>query len=210
MGVQNIDPPDNSVAFWDNAWAAEEGGDWMEGVNKSRYDFHRFATIFAWQQWARQHVLTDLEPEVLDVGCGRGHYAWFSQKRGQVIDGLDFSEVAVNHARENLLGKFILADLTDPPPVKYPVVLCQEVVEHFENPHVPIKAVYDLVAPGGYAIFSTPLANLEDGTLISTEHFCEYDDAEFVNLVMTYFSEAVNLTKGASEYGIYQVLTVKK
>jgi 2-polyprenyl-6-hydroxyphenyl methylase/3-demethylubiquinone-9 3-methyltransferase len=97
---------------------------------------------------------------LFDLGCGNGAVAEQLQLRGFDVTGVDPSERAIALAREHrptvrlhrasayddLAGRF----------GQFDKLVSLEVVEHVYAPRVYAKTAFDLVKPGGVAVFTTP------------------------------------------------------
>jgi 2-polyprenyl-3-methyl-5-hydroxy-6-metoxy-1,4-benzoquinol methylase len=97
---------------------------------------------------------------IFEVGCGTGASAHWLQGRGYDVTAVDPSPSGVALAHEhfphlklhpgsgydNLARKF----------GQFPCVLSMEVIEHLYNPRLFVARVFDLVAPGGIVILTTP------------------------------------------------------
>jgi 2-polyprenyl-3-methyl-5-hydroxy-6-metoxy-1,4-benzoquinol methylase len=96
----------------------------------------------------------------LDLGCGSGAFCKALSDRRFDVVGVDPSVQGIKHARkaypgidfeiasteESLAGRF----------GKFPAVISLEVIEHVYAPRQFVKCAFDLLEPGGLAIFSTP------------------------------------------------------
>lgn len=109
---------------------------------------------------ALDDTLRRLKPErVFDLGCGAGSIANHMSKQFEVV-GVDLSTSGIAQANEayphiNLAVGSAYDDLA----ARYgqfKAVVSLEVVEHLLDPRLYARRLYDLVAPGGAAIVSTP------------------------------------------------------
>ena len=100
------------------------------------------------------------DKRAFDLGCGNGAIASLLAARGFRVTGVDISQSGVALARQNIpQGKFDVGDAYDDLAAKYgrfPLVVSFEVVEHCFYPRKFAKTIYDLVAPGGVGVLSTP------------------------------------------------------
>jgi SAM-dependent methyltransferase len=105
--------------------------------------------------------ITKGEPtRIFDLGCGNGSIAALLAQRGHDVQGVDpsssgiaaaqktypFLRLEVGSAYDDLASKF----------GSFPLVVSLEVVEHVYSPRDYARTLFDLVAPGGHAIVSTP------------------------------------------------------
>jgi len=106
---------------------------------------------------------------VLDVGCGGGILSEAMARRGASVTGLDLApqtiEVAELHALESGLT---IRYVREPAEVHathsagvYDVVTCMEMLEHVPEPDSVLRALHDLVKPGGDVFVSTLNRNLK-------------------------------------------------
>jgi 2-polyprenyl-6-hydroxyphenyl methylase / 3-demethylubiquinone-9 3-methyltransferase len=101
---------------------------------------------------------------VLDVGCGGGILADAMARRGADVLGIDLAakalKVAQLHAIEAATPSIAYREiaveaLAEETPAPYDVVTCMEMLEHVPDPGSVVAACGRLVAPGGWAFFST-------------------------------------------------------
>jgi 2-polyprenyl-6-hydroxyphenyl methylase/3-demethylubiquinone-9 3-methyltransferase len=97
---------------------------------------------------------------IFDLGCGNGSATAVMASFGFEVIGVDPSETGIRFAKESFpqirferasAGEGLRARFG-----RFPVVVSLEVVEHVYSPRRFALEVYDLVAPGGIAIISTP------------------------------------------------------
>jgi 2-polyprenyl-6-hydroxyphenyl methylase/3-demethylubiquinone-9 3-methyltransferase len=100
---------------------------------------------------------------VLDVGCGGGILSEAMANRGARVLGIDLSQavldVAELHALENKLEiqyrSVAAEDLAAVQPDSFDLVTCMEMLEHVPDPAASLRALANLVRPGGDVIVST-------------------------------------------------------
>jgi len=119
---------------------------------------------------------------ILDIGCGKGEFLLEMAKRklNLLLHGCDISEVAIKNCKNKMLnGKFITCDIKD---LKkhykenyFNYIICEEVIEHIDNPEKLIKDVYSMLKQGGKFILSTPYKNKIGG-----EHIWSFNIKDFV------------------------------
>lgn len=97
---------------------------------------------------------------VFDLGCGNGATAGMLAARGLSVSGVDPSESGIALARAAFPAcRFDVASANDDLAAVYgrfPLVISLEVVEHLYDPRLFARRLYELTAPGGTAIVSTP------------------------------------------------------
>jgi 2-polyprenyl-6-hydroxyphenyl methylase / 3-demethylubiquinone-9 3-methyltransferase len=106
---------------------------------------------------------------VLDVGCGGGILSEAMAKRGAQVTGIDLApqtiEVAELHALESQVTVRYLRESAEThaahSPGTYDIITCMEMLEHVPEPQSVLRALHDLVKPGGDIFVSTLNRNLK-------------------------------------------------
>jgi len=107
---------------------------------------------------------------VLDVGCGGGILTDSMARKGAQALGIDLStkplKVAQLHAMEagteNVEYREIAVEaLAAEAPASFDVVTCMEMLEHVPDPASVVRALSQLVKPGGWVVLSTLNRNLK-------------------------------------------------
>jgi len=99
---------------------------------------------------------------VLEIGCGPGHFLNACQARGARITGVDLSPHAVELAKAEfgidvIHSSFeVAASEGVLPKQNFDLIFAFEVIEHVKEPGVFLTLVYDLLKPGGRLVLSTP------------------------------------------------------
>jgi 2-polyprenyl-6-hydroxyphenyl methylase/3-demethylubiquinone-9 3-methyltransferase len=101
--------------------------------------------------------------EVLDVGCGGGILSEAMARAGARVLGIDLSQAVLDVAELHALDAKIAAqyrlipveELALERPAAFDLVTCMEMLEHVPDPAGIVKALADLVEPGGDVIVST-------------------------------------------------------
>ena len=100
---------------------------------------------------------------VLDVGCGGGFLLERLAERGYSGVGVDLSPESVAIANERLLGlgagdrlRAETGSAYDPPAGPFDLIALTDVLEHLEDPRACLRALREVVAPGGLVVVSTP------------------------------------------------------
>jgi SAM-dependent methyltransferase len=131
----------------------------------------QFAEI-EWTHWwfnARRRILSDVlacrwrvadgEPRaILDAGCGAGAMLGVLQKHGRV-SGMDISEDSVAHCRTvfpdvDLWTGGVPAGL--PSDTQFDAVCAFDVIEHIDDDVMALKALAEVVRPGGDLVVTVP------------------------------------------------------
>ena len=113
-------------------------------------------------------LLSRQKPEVLEVGCGPGHYARRLAARFPQIDvtGIDLSEsllarARAKAAREGIANcKFLLADaLALPSTIKHvDLIVASRLFLIMTNPNVALSATFAALKPGGVMFIAEPVS----------------------------------------------------
>ena len=119
----------------------------------------------------REYVLPTLserKAHILDLGCGRGWLTNVLSAFGEVI-GVDPVSAGVERARE-LFPKLEFRCLESTELLQslgagsFDLVVSSEVIEHVDRPQQPafLGNIFSLLAPGGFAILTTPRGELQE------------------------------------------------
>ncbi len=112
------------------------------------------------QQLLESLKLNKEDKRLFELGCGNGSVAYNLSQLGWDVSGVDPSEEGIKQAQtaypELKLEKGSAYDALAEQYGKFPVVLSLEVVEHVYAPRHYARTVFELLAPGGTAIISTP------------------------------------------------------
>ena len=95
---------------------------------------------------------------VLDVGCGRGRTLASLRNHGYRCIGVELSDVAAGHARDELgldvrVGDFLQLDL---PASSFEAIIFWQSLEHFADPIAAIERASALLKPGGLLVIAVP------------------------------------------------------
>jgi len=110
-----------------------------------------------------EQALALRDANVLDVGCGGGILSEAMAKRGARVLGIDLAQavldVAELHALESKVAiqyrSVAAEDLAAAQPDSFDLVTCMEMLEHVPDPAASLRALANLVKPGGDVIVST-------------------------------------------------------
>jgi 2-polyprenyl-3-methyl-5-hydroxy-6-metoxy-1,4-benzoquinol methylase len=99
-----------------------------------------------------------ISKQVLDYGCGTGHFIYNLRSSGHEISGVEFSVDTVNRLAEAMpenkfytVIDFLRSD------EKYSLIRLSNVLEHFTNPEADFKNIIDKIEVGGYVMLEGPL-----------------------------------------------------
>ncbi|MFA7439399.1 MAG: bifunctional 2-polyprenyl-6-hydroxyphenol methylase/3-demethylubiquinol 3-O-methyltransferase UbiG [Sphingomonadaceae bacterium] len=158
--------PENVALFGTLAadwWDPDGSSKLLHRINPARLGFIHGQAIahFDRDPRARRGLLG---LKALDVGCGGGLVAEPLARMGADVTGIDAGEqviaVARAHAEEQGLEIDYRAgdvvDLAREKPGFFDLITCLEVVEHVADRRAFLRALHDLLKPGGLLIYSTP------------------------------------------------------
>jgi 2-polyprenyl-3-methyl-5-hydroxy-6-metoxy-1,4-benzoquinol methylase len=133
-----------------------------------RYDEPRFSRVARF-----------VTGRAIDYGCGLGYFSKYCSDNGILVDGCDWSEVALSSAREVCQGvSFYRYEEINP--FDYDTISLQEVIEHMDEPGDFLKEVR------GKIVITTPRKDPGGGAMHSAEHVREYSVDELAELVEKY------------------------
>lgn len=111
-------------------------------------------------KWEYDDALSILEPEkkLLEVGCGDGYFLLKARDRGVVAEGIELNNSAVKACRAKglQLHNESVIDYAVSHNSAYDYVFSFQVVEHIAEVGLFIKAMVDLLKPGGRLLISVP------------------------------------------------------
>ncbi len=97
---------------------------------------------------------------LLDVGCGDGHFLDVAKNRGWNVYGTEYTAEAVNICEAKGIKMFQGSLPTGPfDMAEFDVVTSFEVIEHVQNPLQEARAMFMLLRPGGACYLTTPNFN---------------------------------------------------
>jgi 2-polyprenyl-3-methyl-5-hydroxy-6-metoxy-1,4-benzoquinol methylase len=108
--------------------------------------------------------------DLLDVGCGKGHFVDVAIRSGWNAKGIEISEPAVEICKKLGLPVEKLDFFSDKlKPQSLNVLTMFEVLEHVPDPVSFFRRCEDLLRPGGVLYFTTPNFNSLDRKLLGTK-----------------------------------------
>ncbi len=142
-------------------------GHWDQGFGKvalprtlrtAEYNYFRFDKFF-------RAAAPQGPKRLLEVGCGASAWlVYFAKELGYRVEGIDYSELGCELARENLRlnqveGDVVCRDLfsLDPGAIgTFDVIFSYGVVEHFEQPGDVLRIISACLSPGGWMVVIVP------------------------------------------------------
>ncbi len=149
-------------------------------------------------------IVEDIHPaSVLDAGCAMGHLVAALRDRGVNAYGIDISEYAISHVREDIRPYCSVGSLTEPLPQSLPrhydLVISIEVLEHL-YPEDGEKAIKNICSLTDRVIFSSSPDDFSDPTHVNVRQreywarlFAEegfFDDLSYRPTYLTAYASA--------------------
>jgi 2-polyprenyl-3-methyl-5-hydroxy-6-metoxy-1,4-benzoquinol methylase len=123
--------------------------------------------------------------DVIDVGCGTGHFLKALRERSAEtlrLSGMDFSSIAVARARRLVPDADVReADVYDIswPADSFDLVVCMETLEHLRHPGAALDQLVRICRPGGAIVLTVPNGEEDDWD----GHFQFWDPVDFRRFV---------------------------
>lgn len=141
------------------------------GVASVDYSTSQYTKAFL--ESIAERIVNDLQPKtVLDAGCAMGHLVAALRDRGVEAYGIDISEYAVTHAREDIREYCFQGSLAEPMPKGLPerfdLVVSIEVLEHLYTEDGE-KAIANLCKLTDAIIFSSTPDDFSDPTHLNVQ-----------------------------------------
>jgi len=112
--------------------------------------------------------------KVLDVGCGTGLFSYMIAKKGAKVLGIDFSEEAIQIAKQKFHHKnlgFIIGDINKIKLEKYDIVVSLGTLEHQDEPLKILQLFKKHLLPKGKIIITSPNWSNPRGYILLTLFF---------------------------------------
>ena len=137
--------------------------------------------------------------QMLELGCGTGHWTEFFLKEGFELTALDISEPMLELARaKGLNAKFIKGDTVKLPfaDETFRVIASITMLEFVQNQDVVLREMYRVLKPGGYLI----LGSINASSILGKN---KESDEVFKNAKLLTYSELTQKLQlfGAAKFG---------
>ena len=151
--TQNVDP--NEIAKFEAMaskwWDPNSEFKPLHAINPLRFEY------------ILDHCGPLRDKSIIDVGCGGGLLCESLARSGAEVTGIDLGaaplKVAKLHQHESNLTihyeQISAEEKALQCPQQFDLVSCLEMLEHVPRPEEIVRACFDLLKPGGYAVFST-------------------------------------------------------
>src|SRR3989338_1072994 len=95
---------------------------------------------------------------LLDIGAGKGEFLAIARQRGWEVEGVEPSEDMVRHAQQQhqLTLRYGALEQAAFPDGYFDAVTLNMVLEHVDDPHGLLQAIYRVLAPGGLLFVEVP------------------------------------------------------
>jgi 2-polyprenyl-3-methyl-5-hydroxy-6-metoxy-1,4-benzoquinol methylase len=147
---------------------------WAAGQGPRVHDLDWRLANLPWRQRILLRRIPVRGRRVLDYGCGDGVFAAALARAGAGVTAFDVSGAALEQARAyavHVPGLEIAA--AEPPPRRFDVVFCTEVLEHVEDDRTFAVRVAERARPGGLVVGTTPVGQ----AFWDPDHKHSYDEA---------------------------------
>lgn len=100
-----------------------------------------------------------VQPRLLEIGCGSGDFLMEARSRGFEVEGLEYSEHAVEVANARISRPAVHVGSPETarlPANTYNVIVAFDVIEHVRNATYTLERLHSALAPGGVVAIVTP------------------------------------------------------
>jgi SAM-dependent methyltransferase len=113
----------------------------------ARYRYHFSLRVI------RKIIASGIEVKGFDIGCGyRGEFV----RQANKIAGVEFYGGDIEVEKTNTSLMTFDFDARTAPPFTPNMVTMHAVMEHLNDPEAVVRFVYEILAPGGYFVFTAP------------------------------------------------------
>lgn len=144
--------------------AADYGADYYAHYAAADVSYERNAFWLGFFRTIADRLIEDFHPKTaLDAGCAIGLLVEALRDRGVDAEGIDFSEFAVNHSREDIRRHLTVGSITEPLAKRYDIITCFEVLEHMTR-HDADQAIANLCSFTDEIILTSTPEHFRDPT----------------------------------------------
>ncbi len=171
------------------------------GLQLNRWPYTQVVSMFSQRKavWSSSDA-----PRVLEIGFGAGNNLWFLAEAGFTVSGIEYSETAVEHAKERLAKLGLSLDLRggDLKDLPYADESFDFVLDRgalTQNSHEAVQAaageIHRVLVPGGqllcFTLFGEEHPERRFGTEVAPGSFDHFTEGYFRTVGLTsFFSEA--------------------
>ncbi|MFB6283556.1 MAG: class I SAM-dependent methyltransferase [Halobacteria archaeon] len=121
------------------------------------YDDERYPPEFEPSPFLREHIDSVPDGRALDVACGVGRNTVYLAEDSYVVDGLDFSDIALSKCRTVAREKGVLRDVNlvrcDLGSFSFPEEEYDLVLVNYHHSLDLLHSLKDSIAPGGFLVY---------------------------------------------------------
>jgi SAM-dependent methyltransferase len=164
--VEDGSTPDGSGADGarDGTVAADYGADYYGHYAADGVSYERNAFWLDFFRKIADRLIEDFQPKTaLDAGCAIGLLVEALRDRGVDAEGVDFSEFAVTHSRDDIRPFLRVGSITEPLTKRYDLITCFEVVEHMPREEAD-RAIANLCGSTDEIILTSTPMHFRDPT----------------------------------------------
>lgn len=158
------EPKTYSRSYFFDEYRSQYGKTYLEDFEAIKAQGARRMSLIAGVFSSRVRDASDLEKNILDVGCAYGPFLAAARDAGWNPFGTDISDDAVAYVRDALSIPAWVAPFPAPDAAnqidrrRYAALTMWYVIEHFRNLAPVLERANQLLVPGGILAFSTPSA----------------------------------------------------
>ena len=148
----------------DGTVATDYGADYYGHYAADGVSYERNAFWLDFFRKIADRLIEDFQPKTaLDAGCAIGLLVEALRDRGVDAEGVDFSEFAVTHSRDDIRPFLRVGSITEPLTKRYDLITCFEVVEHMPREEAD-RAIANLCGSTDEIILTSTPMHFRDPT----------------------------------------------
>lgn len=142
-----------------------EKKEWAEVWQKER-DIEELLDRVEKEAFRIKNILLYLRKgRILEAGCGDGKYVFYLERSGYEVYGIDFVKEVIERdkriSEKSGIGNPARFGVMDVCKLQFPDnyfdgYISMGVIEHFQDPRLPLKEAYRVLRPGGVAFITVP------------------------------------------------------